>query len=56
MRHRDPAQPRAGWALALLPLAFLLVVLVAPALRLLVEGGRGEAGLASVFALSLIHI
>ena len=50
MRHRNPAQPWAGWVLPVLPLVFLLVVLVAPALRLLVEGGRGEAGLATLFA------
>lgn len=50
MSHRNPAQPWAGWVLPVLPLVFLLVVLVAPALRLLVEGGRGDSGVATLFA------
>jgi len=33
-------QPRARWLLAAVPLAFLLVMLVAPAVRLLWEGGQ----------------
>eukprot|EP01031_Cornospumella_fuschlensis_P041615 gene41615-50784_t len=50
MRHRNPAQPWAAWLLPVLPLAFLLVVLAAPALRLLLEGWRGDAGAADLLA------